>query len=163
MKRFLFLTLIGFYGCIISTADQWEDYPHAVAITIPKTELRYSVYAKAPRELRDPGKIYVFGNLLFIVERYTGVHVIDNSTPTSPKNLGFINVPGCSDIAVKGNTLYVDNAIDLIAIDVSDPSSVKVTSRHENVFPPLPPPEDAYNIKGYPPSDNEVIIGWKYE
>jgi hypothetical protein len=141
--------------------DDFPGYPAVTAITMPKAELRFSVYAKAPRALRDPGKIYVFGKYLFVVERYTGVHVIDNANPNAPVNIGFINVPGCMDIAVRYNTLYADNAIDLVAIDISDPTSVKVTSRHENIFPPLPPPEDAWNILGSPDLSKDVIIGWK--
>ena len=34
--------------------------------------------------MKDPGKIYVFGNFLFVNEKFKGVHIIDNVDPRNP-------------------------------------------------------------------------------
>lgn len=87
-----------------------------------------------PRQLENPGKIYAKGSWLLINEMAEGLHVIDNSNPRSPKLVAFISIPGNIDMAVKGNTLYVDNYTDLVAIDISDLNNIKVTERIENAF-----------------------------
>ena len=46
----------------------------------------------------------VNGNLIFVSERYRGIHVIDNSDPESPQDIAFIRVPGNIDIAMKGES-----------------------------------------------------------
>jgi hypothetical protein len=163
MKRFMFL-LAGLCSCITDDTlfdDFASDGRIVTAITIPRSELAASVYSKAPQTLKNPGKIYIFDPYLFVVEKYAGVHIINNADPAAPVNIGFISIPGCVDIAVKYNTLYADNATDLVAIDVSDPANCKVTSRTANVFPQLPLPDDVGTIVGSYDPINDVIIAWK--
>lgn len=87
-----------------------------------------------PRPLQNPGKIYVSGNWLLINEVGKGLHVIDNTDPASPEKVSFISIPGNIDMAVKGQVLYADNYTDLVAIDISNPGNIKVSSRVENAF-----------------------------
>ena len=100
--------------------------------------LRSGVASFPPRDLADPGKILVQGNLLFINERLEGVHVIDNTDPAAPKKIAFIKIPGNIDIAVRGGILYADSYVDLVALDVSDPTQVVVTERLEGIYPNTP-------------------------
>src|SRR5258706_7186484 len=93
------------------------------AVTITKDSLRNSVHSEATRDLHSAGKIYVYKNYLFVVEPRAGVHIFNNADPANPVNLSFITIPAIGDVAVKDNTLYADNAIDLIALDISNPSS----------------------------------------
>lgn len=101
-------------------------------------EFRNAVDSQPARSLKNPGKILVKDHLIFINEPYKGVHVIDNSNPTTPESIAFINIPGNIDIAMKGETLYADSYVDLIALDVSDPAEVVVTQRLENIYPNQP-------------------------
>ena len=101
-------------------------------------ELRSSIKSLPTEPLKDPGKILVKGDLVFVNERYKGVHIIDNSDPRSPQNVAFIRVPGNIDIAMKGDTLYADSFVDLVALDVSNPADVFVTQRLENIYPNQP-------------------------
>jgi len=87
-----------------------------------------------PRDLKNPGKIYVYGNYLLINEINEGIHIIDNSNPAHPVPLSFVVISGNKDMAVKENVLYADNAIDLLAIDISDPKSPKFLKRVDAVF-----------------------------
>lgn len=162
---FSFLLLLG-SGCVQN--DNYGDpgpseYYALKAIVMSRDSLRNSVRSEAARDLHDPGKIYLYKNFLFVVEPGTGIHVYDNANPSNPANLSFITVPGCNDVAVKDNTLYADNAVDLVAMDISDPRSVNVSSRTENVFPELDIPADQYyyEIFSNPDPAKFITIGWK--
>ncbi|MFK7799792.1 MAG: LVIVD repeat-containing protein [Aureispira sp.] len=98
-------------------------------------EIRVAPAVEGPRDLKDPGKIYLYGTTLLINERSEGVHIVDNSNPASPIRTAFIKIPGNVDIAMRGNTLYADNYIDLLAIDIADLQNIRLTKRVENAFP----------------------------
>ena len=46
-------------------------------------------------DLENPGKIYYKDNYIFIVEELKGIHVYDNTDPSSPVKKAFVNLPGC--------------------------------------------------------------------
>lgn len=147
---------------LTSTADS-ADFGYK-PILMTRSELENSVSYIESRKLERPGKMYIRGNTLFINELFRGVHVIDNFNPENPKHLGFITIPGCIDIAVDRNMLYADNAVDLVAIDISSLENINVTKRIKNVFPELTPPEyeyipSAYNTENRP--ENTIIIEWE--
>ena len=152
-----------FLGCT-PPEDSFYKYSSYKPLLMTRAQLEKSVLWQAPREPKEPGKIYTKGKYIFINEKYKGVHVIDNSDPTHPVNTGFIQAPGNVDMAVKGNALYLDNAVDLITVDITDPKNLKVTSRIEEVFPELAPPDNPAGIYQYSKEkrpDNTVIIGWE--
>lgn len=49
--------------------------------------------------------------------------------------MGFIDIPGNEDLAVKGNVLYADLYTDLVCLDVSNPLHVVVKNYNDGVFP----------------------------
>jgi hypothetical protein len=98
-------------------------------------QLRAAVATEPARPLTQPGKIYYYGTKILINEFNKGIHIIDNADPNNPKNLAFINIPGNVDLAVRANVLYADSYIDLVAIDISDPTSAVEVGRSEDVFP----------------------------
>jgi hypothetical protein len=104
-------------------------------VYVPLTTLRSSVGIKPPQALQKVGKIYYRFPYVFVNEVDKGVHIINNSNPRSPQKIAFLNIPGNKDIAVKGNVMYADSYIDLVAIDISNPEEVKLLKRIENVFP----------------------------
>ncbi len=89
------------------------------------------------KQLESPGKIYIFGDFLFISEPDKGIHILDNTNPASPRNLNFINIPGTADLAINSDVLYADNYVDLLAFDISDPRDIKLIKRETDVFPNL--------------------------
>jgi hypothetical protein len=68
-----------------------------------------AVSFQPPRTLADPGKIYRYGNYLLINERNKGIHVFDNSDRSKPVALGFVEIIGNSDMAVRNDVLFADN------------------------------------------------------
>lgn len=100
--------------------------------------LRSGVTSELPRDLKDPGKILIKDQFIFISERFEGVHIFDNSDPENPAAVAFIQIPGNIDLAMRNNILYADSYVDLVALDVTDPKAVLVTERLENIYPNKP-------------------------
>lgn len=98
-------------------------------------EVRAEMKTSPARGLKKPGKIYIYGNYIFLNEINEGVHVFDNSQPTSPKNIGFIPIPGNEDLAAQGNVLFADSYSDLVTFDISDPKDIKAINFTDNAFP----------------------------
>ena len=141
-------------------------YSAYTPILITKASLHQSIRLEAPKAIEDAAKIYHKGSLIYISERFKGVHIIDNADPSQPKNKGFIAVPGCVDMAVKKDVLYVDNAIDLVSISLTaaENGKLEVLKRVENVFPEVSAPDGGavpskFNQHNRPA--NTVIIGWR--
>ncbi|MBL4868803.1 MAG: hypothetical protein JKY67_20765 [Pseudomonadales bacterium] len=101
-------------------------------------ELRFSVKVKSSREFLDPGKVVVKGSLLFVNDKETGIHIINNENPESPQPMVFIEIPGNRDLTVVGDILYADSYVDLVVIDISAPTEAVEISRIENVYPNIP-------------------------
>jgi hypothetical protein len=130
-----------------------------------RSELEKSVFIRESQDIENPGKIYYKDNVIYLNEKYKGIHVIDNSNPASPNNIAFINIPGCIDIAIKNNSLLADNAIDLVSIDLSNGvTNLSVTARVRNVFPESTPPDLDYTPYSYDHSnrpDGTIIVRWE--
>lgn len=162
MKKLFYLVLV--IVCFTSfTFDDDSKFGYE-PILMQHAELVKSIALLSPRAPKAMDKIYVKDNLLLITEKYKGVHVFDNSNPSNPINVGFLRIPGCVDVAMKGSVLYADNATDLVAVTLSNLKDIKVCSRVEDCLPELTPP--GYN---YLPSvfskekrpENTVIVEWK--
>ncbi len=132
---FLILFGINFQSCVKDQCTETVRYTLKTPIFQTLDELRITLEAEAPRELKRPGKIFFIDNFIFLNEKEEGIHVIDNSDPSNPTPISFINIPGNVDIAAKGNILYADNAVDLVTFDVSDPGNAVMLNRVEDVFP----------------------------
>jgi hypothetical protein len=76
-----------------------------------------SIELQTARKLTNPGKIYVSKDMLLINEMGKGIHLVFNENPASPKKVGFIKIPGNIDVAVKGDIVYADNYMDLVALN----------------------------------------------
>lgn len=123
--------------------------------------LRSAVKQSAARDLVQPGKIYFKDNFLFVVEERKGIHMLDLSNTSQPVNIGFIEIPGCVDMAIKEQTLYADSFTDLVAIDVSNLQSIKEVSRIKDVLPYMVPPADNnYRMAEVDPLKG-VVIDWE--
>lgn len=127
--------LFAFTGCLKDSCT--NHYPTKVYTPIYQklSDFRASVRSEAPRAIETTGKIYLYGNYIFLNELNKGIHIIDNTNPAAPEKFAFINIPGNVDMAVKGDVLYADSYIDLVALDISNPHAVKEAKRLKDVFP----------------------------
>lgn len=155
LTKTLFLLLSGIFilqSCLKDTNTQ--TYTIYVPVYKSPAEVRANIKTAAPQPIVHPGKIFIRGNFIFLNEVDKGVHIIDNTNPNSPINKHFIPIPGNLDIAVKGNTLYVDLYRDLVAIDITNPVSVKVEKIIDKVFP------TRIYKNGFFPDSTMVVVDW---
>ncbi len=117
-------------------------------------EVRANIKSNSSQNISQPGKLFIRGNYIFLNEVDKGVHIIDNSNPSSPKNAAFIDIPGNMDLAVKGNMLYADLYSDLVTIDITDPMNSQVKSIIPNAFP-----ERRY-ANGFMADPTKIIVDW---
>lgn len=155
---FLF-TLLLLSGC----KDRYtEEYQSLEPVYLGYKEFRESVKVTGQQDLIKPGKIYVWGDYIFINELMKGVHVYNNTNPAVPAYVGFINIPGNVDMVVKNNILYADSYIDLVALDITDPAKATEVGRIKEIFPYSVP---AYSKTGYRVGqvDNTkgVVVNWE--
>ncbi len=122
-----------------SCRDQVEQtftYTGQVSVIMDVSEFRsMDIGTKPGKPIENSGKIYVYGNYLFINEPQEGIHIVDNTDPAKPRNIAFLDIPGNVDMAVNSNILYADSYIDLVAFDISDVRNTRLVERVEDVFP----------------------------
>ena len=152
------------FGCLLalSSCPGWEEpepiFTEYSPIMMKRSDMEAIISQQPPRDIQDPAKIYAYGNYLLISEKFQGIHIVDNENPSRPINLGFIRIPGCVDMAVKDATLFADNATDLVSIDVSDPTNVRMIGRVPNAFPVLLPPDLGQIPETYQNRPEDMII-----
>jgi len=151
----LFLLVSGFD---IEPASEYEP------VFMLRSEMEKGIRLEGPRDIRNPGKIYLKDDLIFINEKYLGIHVIDNTDPAEPENFAFIRIDGCIDMAMQDQVLYADNAVDLISLALSPQmTGVEVTSRLKDVFPELQAPDGRglTTREQIARPDNAILVRWK--
>ena len=116
------------------TCETTETYVYLEPVYTSANEVRASFASLDPRTLENSGKIYRKDHYLFINELGKGIHIYNNNDKTNPVPLSFLNIPGSFDVAVKGNIMYVDSFVDLVVLDISDPTQVQLVDRVENVL-----------------------------
>ena len=122
-------------ACVKDDCKRVMTYTKYEPIYKTYDEIRIDPVVEPGRDLINPGKIYLYGSLILINEIDEGIHVIDNANPSSPAKIAFIAIPGNLDIAMSGTTLYADNYIDLLAIDITDIQNIRLEKRVNDAFP----------------------------
>lgn len=112
-----------------------EFYNVAVPIVKPIEEFRAMVKISEPRAITEAGKIYTYGDYVFINDDQKGVHIMDNTDHRNPVKIKFLEIPLNTDIAVKDNMLFANSAMDLVVFDLGDMNNIKEEGRMKNVFP----------------------------
>lgn len=167
-RRFLLTALatvagLGLDGCTgpqretAPISDGWDTYR---PIYSSYDQVR-TVATLAPRPIRTPGKIYVKDRFLLINDVGQGIHIVDNRDPANPVKLSFVAIPGARELAVKDSILYVDNLVDLVALNVADPRNVRLVKRIENAFSPTAYPP-LHNVRfECPDPEKGLVVGWE--
>ncbi len=160
-------------GCIVlvfaSCSSDDSSSTGTAVFAVPEVrsldEIRSSIAVMAAKQTQSQGKIYVAQNYIFYIAAEQGVHVFDNSNPTAPQNIAFLNIEGVHDIAVKDDRLYADNFVDLVVFDISNMLNITQIQTLQNVFDFFPQyPENAefydYTVTAGP---GELMTGFRLE
>ncbi|MDP9041796.1 MAG: hypothetical protein M3N30_07425 [Bacteroidota bacterium] len=160
ISLFSFITAFLFSGCMKDKITR--TYKISTPVYEVLTKFREGIKSGQPVAVSSPGKITIAGKYIYLSEPYKGIHIIDNSNPSNPKNVSFINIHGNEDIAITGNTLYADAYGDLVSFDISDPLNVVAKNFATNIFPD----HSIYYFRGYNqgslvnPDSINVLVGW---
>lgn len=133
----LLLVILG--GCKDKTYLISSTYK---PIYTPYDEFRASVNFQPFKVIERLGGLYIYDRYLFLIEPDKGIHFIENSNPSSPVQIGFLEVPGCTGLEIRDNFLYCNSYIDLLTIDISNISTPIVLNRVKNIFPQALPIRD---------------------
>jgi hypothetical protein len=168
MKRIIYLpalivvAMIALWGC--NKERDTYTYEAYAPEYMDFDQFRASFKAGPAQMIKQAGKIYFKDDYIFVNEVNEGIHVVDNRNPVNPVKVAFYTIPGNVDIAIRGNVLFVDSYIDLVAIDITDIFNPSEIARLENVFPEvLPIIEDKSLPLAWQEIDRTkgVIVGWK--
>lgn len=131
----LFIVMLAIIGSGCQSPCGTDSYMSYEPIYAPISEVRVTAdFITTPQEVVVPGKLYFIDNHIFISEIDEGIHVFDNTDPSNPKNVGFIDLPGNKDLAGKDGFLYADNYMDLVILDISNKTDIQEVNRIENAF-----------------------------
>lgn len=171
MNKYLLICLYLFfflYACTTNTARR--DLPAQTQGYMPvyaPPEIARAVAAMPPRATVNGGKIFTTGQLLFQVEKDSGIHVITYADPAHPEKLGFIRSALCKELSVRNGFIYTNNMSDLVVIDISNLNDIREAGRVANVFPDLAlqyPPKTNPGETIYfecPDPAKGMVIGWE--
>lgn len=157
---FLLVLTASLTGCMDRTVER-ITYTANVPVYLEFNDFRTSFKKSEPVEITHPGKIYFKDDHLFVNEYGKGIHVIDNSDPANPEKVAFYEIIGNIDMAIKGNILYADSYIDLVAIDITDLNNPKEVGRLMNIFPEVVPEGDRWYPYAMVDKTKGVIVDWE--
>ncbi len=154
--------LSGFVGLVLMASCQdtiTETYKVNTPVYLSYTDLRTSFKSADAQEIIQSGKIYFKDSFIYVNEYQKGIHIINNSNPSNPINLKFIEIPGNVDLAIKGSILYADSYVDLLSIDISDINNIVEVDRDTNVFPYIIPEYESGIVESIDQNQG-VIVGY---
>lgn len=172
MKKYKTLVLFSFLAILFGLTSCFETFGE---VNFPEGQVNgykpiyansedLSIAFESPRPVDNAGKIYLYGDLILLNERFKGLHLIDNQDPTNPRNLGFLRISGATDMAVRNQVLYVNQYEDLLAVDVSDINNIRLIAREEKVLAidggNQVPPVSGFYFECVDLSKG-VVIGWE--
>lgn len=168
MKNLLFLFSISLFaltGCS-DVVTEMVTYKVNEPIFMETSTFRNSVkVSPKPQNITSIGKMCFYNNYLYISEPEKGIHIINNTDPANPQQVGFIELLGNADLAIRNGLLYADSYIDLVWFDVSNPSIPELKGRLDSIFPTaLPITSNIYGIDyagTYSGTNKGIIVGWK--
>jgi hypothetical protein len=153
--------LLLFPALLLSCKDKIEQvYTVNQPVYLSYNELRSSFKVAEGQQIIHPGKIYFKDHYIFVNEYQKGIHVIDNTDPTEPKIIKFLEIPGCVDLAIRDSILYADSYVDLVAIDISNLDDIREVKRIQNVFPYMIPNCEDGVVEGVDMNQG-IVTGWK--
>lgn len=125
------------------------------AETMTREALEASVELTEPKAMEKSGKIYVKDNFLFVNDVNRGFHIYVYNNAGTPEAVAFLEIPGATDLAVRNNTLFINQATDLVTLAYEN-NAIMLVKRNRNVFPQKLSPEGDYaNV-----DEDEIVTNW---
>ncbi len=158
-KLTLILLCASFIGCFYNSGSGGDDLlmlSRYTPLTMPISEFENSIAIENATEVTESSKIYIINSYIFVNDKRRGFHIFDNTNPSNPVKKKFLKIPGATDIAIRNNTLYINQATDLVALTFDfNNFIIKIDKRVKNVFPEIQSPDGEIYHK-----DGEVVVNW---
>ena len=137
-----FLLALTLAGCIIPPDDENTPFNTMGYRPVYGSQELKEIQLVESRQVKNPGKIYVYKSFLLVNEKQEGIHVFDNTDTKDPKPVGFIQIIGNSDMAIQDNVLYADHMGNLVALTIDNFNAIAKAGSLplENWHLGLPPP-----------------------
>ena len=163
MKKLIILLVFAicflFFGCFGNWGNNNNDNPTPQynPVIIDRTTFENSVKTMTNQNVLTSGKIYIKDNLMFVNDVNKGFHVFNYFNADNPVKIGFIQALGCTDLAIRNNVFYINQATDLLTLSYNPANnSIIILSRNKNVFPQKIAP----NGETETVTNNQIIINW---
>lgn len=157
-KLILILCCLSFFNCFFNQENTSVDpfFSSYDPVLLAIAEFENSIVLQDNQPVTAASKIYIIDNFIFINDKRTGFHIFDNSDPTNPIKKKFLKAPGATDIAIRNNVLYINQATDLVVLTFDfNALTAVVNKRVKNVFPELLSPNgEWFNEQG------KVVVNW---
>ena len=147
-----------FYSCEDATYKEYKGY---APVYMSYKDLRTGIAGEQNVDLKNPGKIYFKDNYIFIVEELKGIHVFDNTNPSTPVKKVFVKLPGVVDISISGYIMYADSYVDLVVLDVENIDNIHEVGRMTDILPYIVPPAGTDFPMGSVDQEKGVVIDWE--
>lgn len=152
------LILIFLSSCEDTTYREYKGY---APVYMSYEDLRTAVSEEQNVDLVNPGKIYYKDSYIFIIEELKGIHVFDNTDPSSPVKKVFVKVPGIVDMSISGFIMYVDSYVDLVVLDVQDIDNIHEVGRIKDILPYTVPASGTDFPQGSVDKEKGVVAEWE--
>ncbi len=169
MKYFKIITysilLVLLTSCLIRNDDDSFNNPGPILssayepIEMSREDFENSISLSSPIPIVNSGKIYIKDEAIYINEHLEGFHWYDNSNPSQPNLIRFIEVPGATDIAIKESVFYFQQATDLVSARFNDvEQTLEIVNRIRDIFSPMNESPDGY---WFGAQEGSIIVGYK--
>lgn len=163
MKKYLVMILFGslvLQSCFVETERSFEDTYYSLydPVVMSRQTFESSLGFEPIQRMVEAGKIYVKDSYVFIVDKDRGIHIYKKYEGQELKEVSYFKVPGATDIAIRNNIFYINQATDLIAVKMNiEAQTFQLTKRIRNIFPDKHSPDGYVHYVG----DGEVVVGWE--
>jgi hypothetical protein len=121
----LLFMVMHFQACIPETDPEFAVSETFGFKPVYTTTENMNIAVQDPQDLRAPGKIYEYGQYLFVNEIAKGIHVYDNTDPSNPAPVAFIRIPGNTEMAIRDSILYANHLGNIAAIRLKDIQTIE--------------------------------------
>jgi len=155
----LIVVMSSVQSCFYGRGDDNYVQPSKyVPIVMKRADFERSLAVEKPQAMKNAGKIYIKDQWIFISDTNKGFHVYDNSNPQNPVLKSFIKAPGATDLTIKGNVFYINQAVDLVALEINpETGTLQQLKRVKNTFPERKAPNGEMIMA----REGDVIVDWK--
>jgi hypothetical protein len=150
----LLLVAVSLSGCLEEVCEENRIVQAFEPIVINADEWRQSeFFCGVGQPVCEATNFYVYEQYLFMMEGSSGLHILDNSDPTNPVPVTFMEAPGGQGLAVRNGILYMNQYTDLVAFDLNNPEKPELVGRTEDVFEP-------YSVFAQVLPGDQFVVDW---